>query len=102
MDDDEIGMDDMKQFGNAADSIYTELWEVLVSKQKDYGPYNISRAPGGAENGVLVRMNDKMERLKNLVYGGGEPLNEAIEDSLLDIANYAVICLMVRRGQWPA
>jgi len=47
-------------------------------------------------------MNDKMERLKNLTYHSeGDPQNESIDDSLIDIANYAVIAMMVRRGSWP-
>lgn len=29
-----------------------------------------------------------------------EPKNESIEDSLLDAANYSVIGLLLRRGQW--
>jgi len=40
--------------------------------------------------------------LKNLTYHmKGEPQNESIDDSLIDIANYAVIAMMVRRGSWP-
>lgn len=92
---------DLTEFIRDSDEVFDELHKVLVSKQKDYGPYNISRAPGGAINGLLVRMNDKMERLKNLYYSDAEPQNEALEDSFIDIANYAVICLMVRRGVWP-
>jgi len=82
--------------------VYEMLSDVLVSKQLDYGPGNINNAPGGAMNGILVRMNDKMERLKNLIYHSeGEPQNESIDDSLVDIANYAVIAMMVRNGSWP-
>lgn len=95
-------MTDLGQFVDDSAGIYAELQQVLVAKQRDYGPYNISRAPGGAINGLLVRMNDKMERLKHLYYTDGEPQNESIEDSFIDIANYAVICLMVQRGKWPA
>lgn len=93
---------DMFKFEQDSADVYAELRAILVSKQMDYGPYNISRAPGGAINGLLVRMNDKMERLKNLYYSDAEAQNEALEDSFIDIANYAVICLMVRRGVWPA
>lgn len=94
-------MTDLDQFQANADAVFRQLSTVLVSKQRDYGPYNISRAPGGPINGLLVRMNDKMERLKNLYYGSTEPQNETLEDSFIDMANYAVICLMVQRGEWP-
>jgi hypothetical protein len=48
----------------------------------------------------MVRMSDKLERLKNLIYNSIEPNNEALEDSFVDIANYAIIALMVERGIW--
>jgi hypothetical protein len=95
-------MTDMQLFGDNARVIYQDLEDVLILKQLDYGPGNINNAPGGAINGILVRMNDKMERLKHLNYHAeGEPQNESIDDSLLDIANYAVIAMMVRAGTWP-
>ena len=81
---------------------FIELEELLLRKHHDYGPTNISEAPGGAMNGLLVRMHDKMARLKNLTYTkhGAEPNYESIEDTLKDLANYAVIGLLVQRGQW--
>ena len=95
-----INLDD---FADDADKIYATLTDILIKKQRDYGPGNINNAPGGALNGLLVRMNDKMERLKHLIYhADGEPQNESIDDSFLDIANYAVIAMMVRQGSWPA
>lgn len=77
-----------------------ELQEILVSKQADYGPDAITRAPGGALNGVLVRIHDKYARLVNLA--SGQPNHEAIRDTYLDLANYAVIALMVIDGTWPS
>jgi hypothetical protein len=92
----------IEKFLQDSEEVYEELANILGSKQLDYGPGNINNAPGGAINGILVRMNDKMERLKNLTYySEGEPQNESIDDSLIDIANYAVIAMMVRRGSWP-
>lgn len=87
-------------FSADAEGIYDELHAILVKKQIDYGPLNIWNAPGGAINGLLVRMSDKLERLKNLKYNSIEPNNEAFEDSFIDIANYAIIALMVERGIW--
>jgi len=95
-------MESIEEFRVTGSVVYEMLSDVLVSKQLDYGPGNINNAPGGAMNGILVRMNDKMERLKNLMYHSeGEPQNESIDDSLIDIANYAVIAMMVRNGSWP-
>lgn len=82
--------------------ILNDLFVVMIRKHQDYGPYNIALAPGGAMNGLLVRMHDKMERLKHLSYNrkGDTPNYESIEDTLMDLANYAIIGLMVQRGQW--
>lgn len=82
--------------------IADELVNLLLKKNQDYGPYNIAHAPGGAMNGLLVRMHDKMARLENLTYTNKDhkPHYESIEDTLIDLANYAIIGLMVQRGQW--
>ena len=77
-----------------------ELTDLLLSKHKDYGPKNISLAPGGAVNGLRVRMHDKLARINNLVDSGADPRHESLEDSFKDMANYAIIGLLVLRGQW--
>jgi hypothetical protein len=82
------------------DNTVIELVELLVSKHRDYGPKNISLAPGGAINGLRVRMHDKLARINNLVDSGADPEHESLEDSFKDMANYAIIGLLVLRGQW--
>jgi hypothetical protein len=84
-------------FEDAIDSVLADLRAVLIRKQHDYGPGNILDF---GEYGVLVRANDKVARLKNLLKNGAVPQNEAIEDSWIDLANYGIIALMVRRGLW--
>ena len=89
------------EFEMVAGQYYSDLLTVLVDKQRDYGPKNISSAPGGAINGLLVRMNDKMQRLINLTYENqNDPANEAIKDSYADLANYCVIAMMVLDNKW--
>lgn len=82
------------------EAIMKELADLLISKHEDYGPKNISDSPGGPINGLLVRMHDKMARLKNLQYNNVNARHEPIEDSYKDLANYAVIALMVLRDKW--
>jgi hypothetical protein len=77
-----------------------ELTDLLLSKHKDYGPKNISQAPGGAINGLRVRMHDKLARINNLVDSGATPEHESLEDSFKDMANYAIIGLLVLRNKW--
>lgn len=81
--------------------IYTDgLAELLIKKQKDYGPKNISLAPGGPLNGLRVRMFDKLARINNLVDTGATPENESLRDSFMDLANYAIIAMMVLDNKW--
>jgi hypothetical protein len=79
---------------------YQELLDLLLSKHKDYGPRNIADAPGGAINGLRVRMHDKLARINNLVDNNKNPEHESLEDSFKDMANYAIIGLLVLRGKW--
>jgi hypothetical protein len=82
-----------------AHAIVYELLEILHKKHEDYGPMNIAGAPGGAMNGLRVRMYDKLARLSHL--GDNDTPNyESVEDTLIDLANYAIIGLLVQRGQW--
>jgi hypothetical protein len=82
-----------------AQAITIELLTILYKKHQDYGPMNIAGAPGGAMNGLRVRMYDKLARLSHL--GDNDTPNyESVEDTLIDLANYAIIGLLVQRGQW--
>ena len=81
-------------------STVDELSKLLISKHRDYGPKNISLAPGGAINGLRVRMHDKLARINNLVDTKANPEHESLEDSFKDMANYAIIGLLVMRKQW--
>ena len=80
---------------------YNELAQLLLKKHADYGPKNIADAPGGAINGLRVRSHDKLARINHLIDSDATPENESLEDSFKDLANYAIIGLMVLRGQWP-
>jgi hypothetical protein len=81
-------------------NIFDELEELLLSKHKDYGPKNISQSPGGPLNGLRVRLWDKLARLNNLTDNNSLPQHESLEDTFKDMANYAVIGLLVLRGKW--
>ena len=98
-------MEDSTTFEYHVEKTFQELQDLLMSKHKDYGPKNISEAPGGALNGLRVRMHDKLARINNLYEymedtGGFQPQHESLEDSFKDMANYAIIGLLVLRGEW--
>lgn len=72
---------------------------LMDGKQSDYGSKNISSF---GTFGVVVRMNDKFERIKNLFNKKKRrAVNESIHDSFRDISNYAIIALMLEKGLWP-
>lgn len=85
-------------FEEAVDSILTEMRETMIAKQRAYGVGNIAKF---GEFGVMVRLSDKQERLHNILNKGGTATHdESLEDTWLDMANYGLIGLMVRRGIW--
>jgi hypothetical protein len=91
-----IEYDIQTEMGRAALVIALENVATLDRKQRDYGSRNISEF---GEIGILMRVWDKICRLKNLM-GKENPKNESIDDSWLDMANYAIIAILVRRGIW--
>ena len=80
---------------------YSEAQALLIRKHNDYGPKNISHSPGGPLNGLRVRMHDKLARINNLLDNSKDPENESLRDSFIDLANYAMIALLVIDKQWP-
>jgi hypothetical protein len=88
-------------FANDVGDTTSALFDLLISKHSDYGPKNISQSPGGPLNGLRVRMWDKLARINNLVDSGADPEHESLEDSFKDMANYAIIGLLVLNGKWP-
>jgi hypothetical protein len=89
------------QFEEDVRIIYDELMSILLKKHKDYGPRNIADAPGGPINGLRVRIHDKVARINNLIdTGSNQPEYESMEDSFKDLANYAIIALLVMRDKW--
>lgn len=94
-------IDDVDGWEADAWNVYASLYEILVKKQKDYGPDNIRKSPGGPLNGLTVRLYDKLARLNNLLETGATPENESLRDTFIDIANYGVIGTMILDDTFP-
>jgi hypothetical protein len=73
------------------------LVRTLCRKQHDYGVHNILRF---GQQGLLIRVWDKISRLENLERKSKDPqvANESQIDTMLDIAGYATIGIMLERG----
>jgi hypothetical protein len=88
--------------------IQHEMYVTLCKKQMDYGPENITLGKdiSSSKNkqmsllGLWFRMNDKMQRILNLLTKMTKPNNESIQDSWLDLANYSIISIMVSNDKW--
>jgi hypothetical protein len=89
-----------KEFTQSVSNTFKEAEVLLLRKHKDYGPKNISESPGGPINGLRVRMHDKLARINNLYESGATPENESLRDSFIDMANYALIALLVIDETW--
>lgn len=82
--------------------VFDEAEEIMLGRHKDYGPDNIARAYPDPLTALVVRMSDKLERIKNLLrQGDGQVYGERLRDSWIDLANYALIGVMVQDGTWP-
>jgi len=89
--------------------ILSSQYELFCKKQLNYGPENISvgtKLETQAEKkvsltGIWFRVNDKVQRLKQLVLLSKEDLvGESIEDSFIDMSVYGIIAQIVSNGKW--
>lgn len=90
--------------------IAQQQFSIFAAKMLDYGVGNISVGTKLETEeevklslvGIWFRMNDKINRLKNLVALNKEPniKNESIGDTLQDLSVYGIIAQIVRNGKW--
>ncbi len=85
-------MKNPSSFNQACYEVAREIADIVIKKQHDYGHENILAF---GEFGVLVRTNDKLARLKNLI--GKEGITEPRVDAWVDMAGYSIIALMLDR-----
>ncbi len=85
--------------------ILHELAELHSKKSNDYGTHEDSFANVRASEkfgvpawiGTMIRGNDKVQRIASFAIKG-ELKNESVEDSLIDLAAYAILSLVLFRG----
>jgi hypothetical protein len=70
-----------------------EVIELLIKKDHDYGSsFSESYKEYGIVSGVM-RMDDKIKRLKNIIKGSEIKVKESSEDTCLDLCGYAMLLL---------
>ena len=83
-------VDESKEFRD----IIEKMIQLHTSKNKDYGnAFSQSYDEFGAVMSI-IRINDKLNRFKTLVRQNSEVKTESITDTLIDLANYAVMTIM--------
>lgn len=103
-----LGQDDT--FEAVFEDIFQEALDLLIERQRKYGPDNIASQ---GIYGIITRIaDDKIARVRTAMNGrvvNGkvtiDPITDreaqdTFEDALLDIANYALIALALKRGLW--
>lgn len=75
--------------------ICKKLNEIYIKKNHDYGDsFSESYGKYGAVM-PIIRLEDKLNRFRNLVMNGNvEVKTESMEDTLLDLANYAIMTVI--------
>ena len=78
-------------------AITSHMSSVYQKKNADYGD-SFAKVRAVVPNAILVRLMDKMERIKTLMTSNKPPQvrDEQIEDTLLDLANYCFMELVER------
>jgi hypothetical protein len=89
--------------------IQFEQWSTFCKKQMDYGPSNIAMGTALKTKedrrlsliGLIVRINDKIQRLMNLVVKHNrDAQNEPVMDAFKDLSVYGIIAQIVDNGKW--
>jgi hypothetical protein len=95
----------MKEYKN----VMWKQYETFCRKQRNYGPHNISVGTSLETEddiklsltGLWFRLNDKIQRLKQLVVlGHADEVDESIEDTFQDLTIYGMIAQIVKNGKW--
>mgnify|MGYP001158583541 FL=1 len=103
--------EDLPMTCESFEKLTSQMIAVFLSKQAMYGPDNISLGGDMTDEkdrkmallGIWFRMNDKIQRIQNILkkdFSDEEVEFEPLEDSYLDLANYAIISLLVKREIW--
>ena len=98
------------QLAEAWKQTQQEQYELFAQKMMDYGLGNIALGTTLEESediqlsltGIWLRVNDKVNRLKNMLKRKGHNyvVGETMMDSFVDIANYCIIAMLVMKGKW--
>lgn len=79
-------------------SITQNIAKTYAAKNHDYGNSFEQSCNKFGIIAAIVRMGDKMNRIESLAIKKAEVKDESVEDTLLDLANYAIMTVMWLRN----
>jgi hypothetical protein len=99
-----------EQYLKEFEAITKEMYAITKAKNSDYTGdpsepfknFTMVETMGAAttEQGFFTRMNDKMMRFAGFLKNGVlEVKDEKIEDTLMDLANYSILCICYLRSK---
>ncbi|STO12726.1 Domain of Uncharacterised Function (DUF1599) [[Flavobacterium] thermophilum] len=74
--------------------ILDEIHDTYKRKNADYGNSFEEQFKEYGLLSAIIRLDDKMRRLKQLLKNKAQVKDESIEDTLIDLAGYAILTLM--------
>ena len=83
------------------EALTVDMRDIFAAKRKDYGPSTEHLYEKFGPLAMYIKLHDKMSRLENLLGKNIEPsvIDESVIDTLLDLANYALITIIEMHKQ---
>lgn len=79
---------------NEYQQIINKLYKIYVDKNHDYGNSFDDTCDEFGLVAPVIRMNDKIKRCKSVLKNNDFKVNESLEDTISDLANYCIMTLM--------
>ena len=87
----------MNEFEQAVKEVCNELAEIIIRKNRDYGDSFRKVYEEYGDLSLIIRLTDKLERLKNLQNKENLVKDESKEDTIGDMAGYAILTLALKK-----
>lgn len=79
---------------NEYQQVINKLYKIYVDKNHDYGNSFDDTCDEFGLVAPVIRMNDKIKRCKSVLKNNDFKVNESLEDTISDLANYCIMTLM--------
>ena len=99
MDDFNIYLQERNDKAETFENIAKELLDIYIKKNADYGDSFGETYKKLGIISAITRIADKTNRLQNLCVNERQVNDESIEDTLMDLANYAIMTLIELKGE---